>query len=75
MKTADLRGYREGTVKPVAAQALNEKDAMVHSDGRWVSGKVFEFTASCCGGVQVFEAAIDQGGTLERAGASYKVIP
>ena len=75
VKTADLRGYLEGRVKPVAAQALNEKDAMVHSDGRWVSGKVFEFTASCCGGAQVFQAAIDQGGTLERVGASSKVTP
>ena len=75
VKTADLRGYLEGRVKPVVAQALNEKDSMVHSDGRWVSRKVFEFTASCCGGAQVFQAALDQGGTLERVGARYEVIP
>ena len=60
VKTADLRGYLEGRVKPVSAQALNEKDSMVHSDGRWSSANVFEFTASCCGGAQVFQAAIDR---------------
>lgn len=88
VKTADLRGYLEGRVKPVAAQALNEKDSMVHSDGRWSSAKVFEFTASCCGGAQVFHAAIDRGGSLERVfdapvapkglrrvGEKYEVIP
>ena len=88
VKTAELRGYLEGRVKPVAAQALNEKDSMVHSDGRWSSTKVFEFTASCCGGAQVFHAALDQGGSLERVfdapvapkglrrvGERYEVIP
>jgi hypothetical protein len=66
VKTADLRGYLEGRIKPVVVQALNEKDALVHSNGRWASPGVWEFTASCCGGAQVFRAALKDQGSLER---------
>ena len=65
VKTADLRGYLEGRLKPVQVQALNEKEALVHSDGRWPTSGAFEFTASCCGGAQVFRAS-PQDGSLER---------
>lgn len=88
VKTAELRGYLEGRVKPLAVQALNERDSLVHSDGRWVSATAFEFTASCCGGAQVFRAALDRGGSLERVfdapaaprglkrvGETYEVVP
>jgi hypothetical protein len=87
VKTADLRGYLEGKNKPVVVQAPTEKDAMVLSDGRWLSPESFEFTASCCGGAQVFQAAAADGTVkkvfeaavapkgLKRVGASYEVIP
>lgn len=66
VKTEELRGYLEGRLKPVVVQALNEKDSMVHSDGWWSSAAVFEFTASCCGGAQVFQAPLKDGGSLQR---------
>lgn len=66
LKTEDLRGYLAGRVKPVVVQALHEKDALVHSDGRWLSNGVYEFTASCCGGAQVFDAAMKDSGSLTR---------
>jgi hypothetical protein len=85
VKTEDLRGYLSGKVKPVVVEAPSEKTAMVHSDGRWVGAR-FEFTASCCGGAQVFQAT--EGGALtrvfhapvavnglRRVGSSYEVIP
>jgi hypothetical protein len=88
VKTENLRGYLEGRLKPIVVQALNEKDSMVHSDGRWLSNDVYEFTASCCGGAQVFQTALkDQGSLnrvfdapvapkgLKRVGAKYEVIP
>lgn len=68
VKLAELRGYLEGRLRPVAVQALNEKDAMVHSEGHWVSSERFEFTASCCGGAQVFQAALKDGGSLTPVG-------
>ena len=66
VKTGELRGYLEGKSKPVVVQALNEKDAMVHSDGKWSSAGTFEFTASCCGSAQVFQAALSEGGSLKK---------
>lgn len=87
VKLADLRGYLEGRLKPVHVQALNEKESMVHSEGRWVSAQRFEFTASCCGGAQVFQAALADGSLervfdapsapkgLKRVGSGYEVIP
>jgi hypothetical protein len=56
VRTADLRGYLEGRVKPVAVQAPGDT-ASVHSDGLWTSAGTFEFFASCCGGVQVIQAS------------------
>lgn len=87
VKAADLRGYLEGKVKPVVVHALNEQTSMVHSDGRWVTAEAFEFTASCCGGAQVFQASAKDGALkkvfdapaapkgLKRVGAGYEVIP
>lgn len=87
VKTAELRAYLEGKAKPVVVQALNEKTSMVHADGRWVTPESFEFTASCCGGAQVFQASAKDGALkkvfdapvapkgLMRAGAGYEVIP
>ena len=66
VKTDELRGYLEGRLKPVAVQALNENTAMVHGDGRWISPDTWEFTASCCGGAQVFQTAMKDGGSLKR---------
>lgn len=85
--TADLRGYLEGRLQPVVVQAQTGKDARVHSEGRWVSPEAFEFTASCCGGAQVFQAAAKDGSLkkvfdapaapkgLQHLGSSYEVIP
>jgi hypothetical protein len=87
VKTAELRGYLEGKNKPVVVQAPTQKDAMVLSDGRWLSAESFEFTASCCGGAQVFQAAATDGSLkkvfdapaapkgLKRVGTSYEVVP
>ncbi|MDP1823379.1 MAG: hypothetical protein Q8L48_09060 [Archangium sp.] len=87
VKTADLRGYLEGKVKPVVVHAPSEKTSMVHSDGRWVTPESFEFTASCCGGAQVFQASAKDGALkkvfdapaapkgLKRAGTGYEVLP
>lgn len=66
VKTEELRGYLEGRLKPVVVQALHEKDSLVHGDGRWASAALFEFTASCCGGAQVFQTALKDGGSLNR---------
>jgi hypothetical protein len=66
VKTADLRGYLEGRIKPVVVQALNEQNAMVHAGGRWVSPEVFEFAASCCGVTQVFQAPLKDQGSITR---------
>lgn len=60
--TADLRGYLEGRVKPVVVQAKGEKETPVHGEATWVSPNELEFTASCCGGAEVFHAKAD--GTL-----------
>lgn len=65
VKVADLRGYLSGKVKPVEVQALSEKDALVHADLVWVDPTHFEFSASCCGGAQVFKADTKDG-SLER---------
>ena len=87
VKTADLRGYLEGKVQPVVVLALNGKEAMVHSEGRWSSPDAFEFIASCCGGAQVFRAAVKDGALtkvfdapaapkgLKRVASGYEVIP
>lgn len=56
VKVAELRGYLEGRVKPVHVQALGEKEALVHGDAAWGPGNALEFSASCCGGAQVFRA-------------------
>jgi hypothetical protein len=86
VKTADLRGYLEGTLKPVVVQAP-QKDAMVHGDLVWRDASSFEFTASCCGGAQVFKALVKDGAVekvfdapaapkgLKRVGTSYEVVP
>lgn len=65
VKVDELRGYLEGHVKPVAVQALSEKDSLVHGQLRWVTPSQFEFVASCCGGAQVFRASAKDG-ALER---------
>ena len=65
VKTAELRGYLEGRVKPLQVQALSEKDALVHADLFWRDASSFEFSASCCGGAQVFKASTKDG-SLER---------
>ena len=85
VKTADLRAYLEGRAKPKEALALNGKDAMVHSDGRWLSPDTFEFVASCCGGAQVFQTKGDElkkvfdapvaPRGLKRVSAGYEVVP
>lgn len=75
VKLAELRGYLEGRLKPVAVQALNEKDSMVHSDGRWASNEIFEFTASCCGGAQVFHAALKDLGSINPVGPRKEHAP
>lgn len=65
VKVADLRGYLEGRVKPVQVQALGEKESLVHGDATWGPGPSLEFSASCCGGAQVFRADVKTG-SLER---------
>lgn len=65
VKVADLRGYLEGKVKPVQVQALGEKESLVHGDAAWGPGPSLEFSASCCGGAQVFRADVKTG-SLER---------
>lgn len=65
VKVADLRGYLEGRVRPVSVQALGEKEALVHGDAAWGPGPSLEFSASCCGGAQVFRADVKTG-SLER---------
>jgi hypothetical protein len=87
VKAGELRAYLEGRSKPVVVQALNGKDSMVHSDGRWASADSFEFVASCCGGAQAFKASLKDGSLvkvfdapaaprgLERTGSGYEVVP
>ena len=87
VKTADLRGYLEGKRQPVVVQAQQGKDAMVHSEGRWIPGGAFEFIASCCGGAQAFCADAKDGALtkvfdapaapkgLRRVASGYEVIP
>lgn len=87
VKTAELRGYLEGRVKPVQVQALSEKDALVHQNLVWKDASKFEFTASCCGGAQVFTASTKDGSRerifdapaapkgLRRVGTKYEVVP
>lgn len=55
VKTAELKGYLAGQVKPVVVQAKGA-EASVHSDGAWAGDGTFEFFASCCGGARVFKA-------------------
>lgn len=74
MKTADLPGYLERRIKPIVVQALNEQNAMVHAGGRWASNEVFEFTASCCGVTQVFQAPLKDQGSITRI-SEKKVAP
>jgi hypothetical protein len=58
VKTADLKGYLAGTVKPVVVQVTGDAGiASVLSDGAWTGDGAFEFFASCCGGVRVFQAS------------------
>lgn len=87
VKTADLRGYLGGRLEPLRVQALSEKDALVHSDLWWKDAGHFEFTASCCGGAQVFSANTKDGSLervfdapaapkgLRRVGTKYEVVP
>jgi hypothetical protein len=65
VKVGELRGYLEGKVKPVHVQALGEKEALVHADAAWGPGPSLEFSASCCGGAQVFRSDV-KSGSLER---------
>jgi hypothetical protein len=65
VKVSDLRGYLSGKVKAVEVQALSEKEALVHADLVWTDATHFEFSASCCGGAQVFKADTKDG-SLER---------
>lgn len=87
VKVAELRGYLEGQVKPVVVQALEAKEALVHGDGRWTADGQLEFTASCCGGAQVFVARPADGALtrvfeaasaprgVRRAAAGWEVVP
>ncbi len=61
VKVAELRGYLEGRVKPVHVQALGPEEALVHGDAAWGPGPSLEFSASCCGGAQVFRADLASG--------------
>lgn len=85
VKTADLRGYLEGRVKPLVIEGKHETTAVVHEDLRWRDATHFDFFASCCGGAtawlgdvgdgsvkQVFEAAEAPRG-LERVRDGYRV--
>ena len=86
VKTAELRSYLEGKTKPVVVLAP-QKDAMVHSDLVWRDAHTFEFTASCCGGAQVYQAQVKDGAVekifdapaapkgLKRVGTKYEVVP
>lgn len=85
VKTADLRGYLEGRVKPTVVQAKSEKETPVHGDALWTSQGELEFTASCCGGAEVFRAKADGSLAsvfkaaeapkgLRRAAAGYEVV-
>jgi hypothetical protein len=55
VKTAELKDYLAGKVKPVVVQAKGA-EASVHSDGAWRGDGAFEFFASCCGGARVLKA-------------------
>lgn len=61
VKTAELRGYLEGRLKPTHVQALGPTEALVHGDGLWTAPDAFEFTASCCGSAQAFRADVESG--------------
>lgn len=86
VKLDQLRGYLEGKVKPVQVQALNEKDALVHSDLLWRDAASLEFVGSCCGGAQAFKASTKDGSLerlfdaptapkgLRRVGGKYEVV-
>lgn len=84
VKTADLKGYLEGKVKPVELQVKGDT-ASVLSDGAWTGDGGFEFFASCCGGARVFKAtttgeltkvfeAADAPSGLLRVRGGYEVV-
>lgn len=84
VRTADLQGYLAGTVKPVVVQVTGDT-ASVLSDGAWTGDGTFEFFASCCGGVRVFQAstqgelkqvfeAAEAPGGLRRVRGGYEVV-
>ncbi|MFT3711773.1 MAG: hypothetical protein QM817_29395 [Archangium sp.] len=64
VKTADLRGYLEGRVKPVEVQSKNAT-AQVHGELVWRDATAFEFAGFCCGGAEIFKANTKDG-SLER---------
>ena len=87
VKLDQLRGYLEGKLKPVAVQALNGTEALVHADLLWRDPSSFEFIASTSGGAQAFRAQVKDGSLvrlfdapaapkgLRRVGTTYEVVP
>ena len=66
VKVDALSGYLEGGSPEAMIEKKGEAEAMVHGDFRWVGNDRVEFTASCCGGVEAFQAGVGTPDKLER---------
>ncbi len=55
VKVSELAAYLDGRAAP---GIVKSPAGSILTDGRWVSPTRFEFFASCCGGVEVFQADV-----------------
>ena len=85
-KRADLRAVLERKLKPTVLEPKKTETAAVISDVLWKSGDALEFTASCCGGAEVYAASLTAAPKVifsapeaphgvRRKGATFEVVP
>ena len=56
--TAELGAYLEGKRAPIVVKPPAASTAQILTEQHWVSPTRFEFFASCCGGVEVFQVDV-----------------
>lgn len=66
VKLDGLEAYLAGAGPEAIVQKKGEAEPMAHGELRWLSPTRLELTASCCGGVEVFQVDVATPDKLER---------